>query len=302
MIYFLVSFVVVCGAVWAIRRRVLKVRLAVRLDGLNLQGREEAAPSILRKAAPATVSSRFLVRLDALFSAKDRALLLCCCAGLPVGGYLFLTMLDIQWRLAAGLLAALVIGLVLFVVRKRQQVEEFEQSIVQVLGLISRAVSAGLSVPQAISQVAEAQGGLLGREFSRIEDQLALGHGMKHTLNEACVRLPYKAFRYFTIALVLNQNSGGQLRDILHSLSRTLHDNRTMQKKVKSLTAEPRMAARFLSLLPLGLLAVVAWVNPSLFGVLIETESGQSVLVYCAVSIVIGALSLQLMTRNRRFT
>ena len=302
MIYISVVLFLLGGVIYALWRRSLKTRVTQRLNGLNLQACQDSAPSILRKATPSTGMSRLFVRLDTLFSIKDKALLLASLIGLPVLNYMVLGMIDVRWRIALGLAAAAAMTLMVFVIRKKQQIEEFEQSMVQVLGLISRAVSAGLSVPQAISQVAESQDGLMGREFSRIEDQLELGHGMRDTLNEACIRLPYKAFRYFTIALLLNQSNGGQLREILHSLSRTLHENRAMQKKVKSLTSEPRTAARFLSLLPLGLLTLVTWINPSLFLLLIETEPGQSVLIYCAVSILVGAITLHLMTKNRRFT
>ena len=302
MIYIPVVLFLLVVVIYALWRRSLKMSVKQRLNGLNSQVRQDNTPSILRKATPSNGISRLFVRLDALFSNQDKVLLLTAFIVLPLMNYMMLSMIDAWLRMVLGLVAASVMALMLFVMRKKQQTEEFEQSMVQVLGLISRAVSAGLSVPQAISQVAESQSGLMGREFSRIEDQLALGHGMRYTLNEACIRLPYKAFRYFTIALLLNQSNGGQLREILHSLSRTLHDNRTMQKKVKSLTSEPRIAARFLSLLPIGLMAIVAWIDPSLFLLLIETEMGQSVLIYCVVSILVGAITLQMMTKNRRFT
>ncbi|EFP96040.1 type II secretion system F family protein [Vibrio caribbeanicus] len=302
MIYISVVLLLLGSIIYALWRRSLRMRVTQRLIGLHSQAHQDSAPSILRKATPSTGMSRLLVRLDTLFSTQDKALLLALLIGLPALNFMVLGMIDVRWRIALGLAATAAMALMLFVMRKKQQIEEFEQSMVQVLGLISRAVSAGLSVPQAISQVTESQGGLMSREFSRIEDQLALGHGMRYALNEACIRLPYKAFRYFTIALLLNQSNGGQLREILHSLSRTLHENRAMQKKVKSLTSEPRTAARFLSLLPLGLLTLVAWINPSLFLLLIETEPGQSVLIYCAVSILVGAITLHLMTKNKRFT
>lgn len=302
MIYFLAVVSVSVLVTLLVRTRARRTQVLSRLSGLELETYQDESASILRKHTPTTAFSRFVVRLDSLFSRKDKSFLLGMLVVLPATSYVLLSMASVPWRISAGLLVVLALGTVLFSVRKKQQTDEFEQEIVQVLGLISRAVSAGLSVPQAITQVAESQNGLLGREFSRIEDQLALGHGMKETLNEACIRLPYKAFRYFTIALVLNQSNGGQLRDILHSLSRTLHDNRTIQKKVKSLTAEPRMAARFLSILPLIILAVVAWMNPSLFDLLFHTESGQSILIYCVCSIAFGAVSLQMMTKNRRFT
>ncbi|MFM2587861.1 type II secretion system F family protein [Vibrio sp. TBV020] len=301
MISALLLALFICAGIYAVRTYVLKKQVSARVQSLSAKGEVLETGSILKKAESTKFSGRVLSRLDALFSRRDKLLLALCFVCLPWASYFFMTALDSHWRLLIGFVAVFTLVGVLFLIRKQQQSEEFEQSIVQVLGMISRAVSAGLSVPQAISQVAHSQKGLLGREFSLIEDQLSLGRGLRFALDEACVRMPYKAFRYFSIALILNQSNGGQLREILHNLSRTLHDNRAMQKKVKSLTSEPRMTARFLAILPLILLAIIAWINPSMFQLLVDTESGQSVLAYCALSILIGGISLQMLTKNRRF-
>lgn len=283
-------------------RQSKKRHVLARIKLTSTLRQRDAETSILKDGAKGRVKHPLLVRLDALFSRQDKGLILLSFVALPGAAVYWLNMLDWYWCLGLGFAAAFVLLGLMFVIRKRQQTEEFEQNIVQVLGLISRSVSAGLSVPQAISQVAHTQSGLLGREFSLIEDQLALGQGLRQALEQSCARLPFKAFRYFTVALVLNQSNGGQLRDILHSLSRTLHDSRAMQKKVKSLTSEPRMTARFLAMLPLVLLAIIAFINPTMFDRLIATEEGQSVLIYCALSILAGGLCLQALTKNRRFS
>ncbi|CAM3773191.1 type II secretion system F family protein [Vibrio aquimaris] len=279
------------------RRRYVKLRL-VRY----ITQPKPIEKAIVKPRYSAGQVGGFWRRTQALLRRQDKLFLALASCILP---FLVSWWLPPQhWYWQALLVISCVIGLfgVLFALRRRQQVEEFEKAIVQVLGLVSRAVSAGLSVQQALEQVAKTQEGILGREFSRINDNLSLGIPLRQALDEACTCLPYNTFRYFTVALVLNQSNGGQLRDILHNLSRTLHDNRAMRKKVASMTSEPRMTAKFLSFLPVFLILAVAWIDPSLFELLIYSESGQWVLIYCGLSIALGGLTLHSLTKNRKFS
>ncbi|MDN3612283.1 type II secretion system F family protein [Vibrio ostreicida] len=244
----------------------------------------------------------FVDRAQILLSKKDKVTLGVVALLIMLASGHWLSALMWYWKLGLGVASFWVVFTLLFVLRRQQQTEEFETHIVQVLGLVSRSVSAGLSVPQAIEQVAQSQAGLLAREFSLMRDHLALGIPLRQTLDDACVRLPYRTFRYFSIALILNQSNGGQLRDILNNLSRTMHDNRAMQKKVKSMTSEPRITAKFLFFIPFLLMSAMAWTDMSLLQLLLNSENGQSVLVYCSVSICLGGLILHSLTKNRTFS
>lgn len=280
------------------RRKRVVARLNERLPNV----RETSIESIVKSEGKSGHLSQITIRFDALFSRKDKIALSGMLLTIPFAVRLFLADIPLSWQAATGLLAALLVAVPYYLLLKKRQSEAFEKGIVQVLGLVSRAVSAGLSVPQAIEQVANNQNDLLGQEFARIHNHISVGMSLRKTLEDACVRLPYPTFRYFSVALLLNQSNGGQLREILHNLSRTMHDNRAMRKKVKSLTSEPRMTAAFLSFLPMLILAAVAWIAPSMFELLIHSESGQTVLIYCGGSIVTGALILHSMTRNRNFS
>ena len=244
----------------------------------------------------------FFLRINALLPVWDKYFIASMVVGFPVAGYLLVPELPVHLRLLAALGLSLICTCAIVFYRRKRQVEEFEKDIINVLGLISRAVSAGLSIPQAIDQVAQTQPGLLGREFSYLRDNLALGLSLRQSLDDACIRLPYSSFRYFSVALILNQSNGGQLRDILHSLSRTMHDNRAMRKKVKSLTSEPRITALFLSVLPIGLLGGIYLIEPYMIKQLFNTELGQRVMTYALISISIGTLILNALTRNKRFS
>ncbi|MBU2896686.1 type II secretion system F family protein [Vibrio hepatarius] len=291
------SIVVMLTHYWKLRRSV-KSRLTRYVSQTNTR----QVKTIIKPQYTSGRIGSFWRRTQALLTHKDKVLFAFCGCALPFFVYWWLPPQNWYWQILLILSALVCLFTTVFMLRRRQQIEEFEQGIVQVLGLVSRAVSAGLSVPQALEQVAKTQDGVLGREFSLITDNLALGIPLRQILDEACTRLPYNTFRYFTVALVLNQSNGGQLRDILHNLSRTMHDNRAMRKKVASITAEPRMTAKFLSLLPVFLILAIAWIDVSLFDLLIYSESGQWVLFYCSISLVLGGVTLNSLTKNRKFS
>ena len=180
---------------------------------------------------------------------------------------------------------------------RAQQIKEFEHSFPQVIEQISRAVAAGISVPQAIAQVPEYQHGLLAHEFSLLRDRLEIGISLKHALQQSTYRLPYSGFHFFSVALILNQENGGQLREVLHSLSRTLHNNHAIKMKIKSLTAEPRMTALVLACLPLGLISVMYFKSPASFAVLTDTPTGNNVLMYVIGSMALGLGIINVLTK-----
>ena len=291
------GIVVMLTNYWKLRRSV-KLRLTRYISQTNTR----QVKTIIKPQYTSGRIGSFWRRTQALLTRKDKALFAFCGCALPFFVSWWLPPQNWYWQILLILSSLVCLFTTIFMLRRRQQIEEFEQGIVQVLGLVSRAVSAGLSVPQALEQVAKTQEGVLGREFSLITDNLALGIPLRQILDEACARLPYNTFRYFTVALVLNQSNGGQLRDILHNLSRTMHDNRAMRKKVASITAEPRMTAKFLSLLPVFLILAIAWIDVSLFDLLIYSESGQWVLFYCSISLILGGLTLNSLTKNRKFS
>ncbi|GLT19111.1 hypothetical protein GCM10007938_28930 [Vibrio zhanjiangensis] len=290
--------ILVMTAHYCMLRRSIKARLVKYIP----QPRARSTKAIVKPQYSGGRLGGFYRRTQALLHRKDKLMLMF--SFCTIAFLVFWWLPPQKWYWQIGLALSCAIGLfgAVFSLRRRQQVEEFECGIVQVLGLVSRAVAAGLSVPQAIEQVANTQDGILGREFTLITDHLALGMPLRQTLDQACIRLPYSTFRYFTVALVLNQSNGGQLRDILHNLSRTMHDNRAMRKKVASITSEPRMTAKFLSLLPIFLIAAIAWIDVSLFDLLIYSENGQWVVLYCFISLVLGGLSLHSLTKNRKFS
>lgn len=279
-----------------IRARLLVVSVAKSSDksvSKSLFGWEQETKPWLRRL------KRLASRIDNLFGVKGKVFLY---FGLIVAGsvsWLMSGFLPYSVRFTLLLAVPTVIFFVSFWFMRLAQLKQFDQSFPQVLGQLSRAVAAGMSVPQAIEQVSEYQQGFLAREFELISDSLTIGISLKQALQHASHRLPYSSFHFFTVALILNQENGGQLREVLYSLGRTLHDNSAIKMKIKSLTAEPRITALILASLPLMLIGIMFFKNPSSFAILIDTPAGQYVLLYVLSSIALGLGIINMLTKVR---
>jgi len=238
-------------------------------------------------------------RIDALFGKRGlRAVLVCVVLAMGTTCF-FSDFLPMIARVALVVVVPMIGFTSVYWVARSLQMKEFERNFPQVIGQISRAVAAGISVPQAIAQVPDYQQGLLGHEFALLRDRLEIGISLKEALSLSSKRLPYSGFHFFTVALILNQENGGQLREVLHSLSRTLHDNSAIKMKIKSLTAEPRMTAVILASLPLILIGFMFFKTPTSFAILTSTEAGHKVLMYVLISMGLGLGIINMLTKVR---
>ena len=238
-------------------------------------------------------------RIDALFGKRgQRAVLVGVVLAMGTTGF-FSGILPMMARVVLVFLVPMFGFASVYWLVRSLQMKEFDRNFPQVIGQISRAVAAGISVPQAIAQVPDYQQGLLGHEFGLLRDRLEIGISLKEALFQSSKRLPYSGFHFFTVALILNQENGGQLREVLHSLSRTLHDNSAIKMKIKSLTAEPRMTAVILASLPVILISVMFFKTPTSFAVLTSTEAGHKVLMYVLISMGLGLGIINMLTNVR---
>ena len=88
--------------------------------------------------------------------------------------------------------------------------------------------------------------------------------------------------------MLFRSETGGNLAEILEQISAVLRGRFKLQRKVKTLSAEGRMSAWILALVPLGLFAVIWITSPDYLPMLLEEESGKKMIIYGAVSAIVG--------------
>lgn len=242
-------------------------------------------------------SQRFSQRFDALYGVSGKKVVVISVAVICLACWFYIPTESASLRAIAAV-SIIVVGLgVSYVYLGMQQRRAFEKSFPQVLNQLSRAVMVGVTVPEAIGQIAVSHRGLIAQEFTLIKNKLEIGMDLKQALAEANHRLPYSGFHFFTVALTLNQDSGGQLRSILNSLSRTLHDNSTIKMKARSLTAEPRITMVILVSLVFSLVGYMIYKTPDNIDLLLSTESGNTILLYIVVSMSTGIAIISYLTK-----
>ena len=164
----------------------------------------------------------------------------------------------------------------------------FETSFPDALNLLNGAISSGESLMHAIIFVGDSLDGPVGREFKLMGQRLSLGQTAEEVLSKSCRRFPYASFHFFVIALRANINRGGQLKEVIHGLTRLMFDNRAIEKKKGAMTSEARTSAKIVCAIPFCFLIIMKFMSPENFDYVMNHADGQPILYYVLVSEAIG--------------
>ena len=92
----------------------------------------------------------------------------------------------------------------------------------------------------------------MAEEFRSVLDEVNFGVSLEQALTNLAVRVPITDLRYFVVAVLIQRDSGGNLTEVLSSLARLIRQRLKLLGQVRVLSAEGRMSAWLLSLLPFG--------------------------------------------------
>ena len=180
--------------------------------------------------------------------------------------------------------------LLIAVVRVLQILEYriFMASFPDALNLLTSAISSGESLMQAVIFVGNTLDNKVGHEFKLMGQRLSIGQSPEEVLKLSCKRFPYPPFYFFAMALRVNINRGGQLRDMIHRLNRVLFNSRAMAKKKNAMTSEARTSAKIVSAIPFIFLLMMRYMAPENFDFVMHNEAGRPILYYMLISEVLG--------------
>jgi len=156
------------------------------------------------------------------------------------------------------------------------------------LEMIRSSLQAGHSFSQALEVVAEEAAEPLAGEFRQVLDELRLGHNMKTALQGVYDRTGIQDLRFFMVAVMLNREIGGNLTEIIDSVSGTMRERFKLKAQVRALTAQGRFSALILTGLSPSLMLALSILNPDYLSPLFATKIGHVMLVYCVVSTAFG--------------
>ncbi|WP_114970028.1 type II secretion system F family protein [Rhodoferax ferrireducens] len=182
------------------------------------------------------------------------------------------------------LLAALVAVLLAFAPRfvfgwlRRRRLDRVQQQLPDALLMIAGAVKAGLSLVSAVRQISAELAPPLSDEFRLMQHQQRLGVSLDDALDNLARRVPVQSVSLMVSAMRIASETGGGLAETLERTATTLRSQHAMELKIRALTAQGKMQAWVVGLLPVFLLWVLARMEPEAMSLLWTTRMGWGVL------------------------
>jgi tight adherence protein B len=238
------------------------------LRRMNLQ--ERIAAELERARIPLRPGEFVLVAGAAGILGAALALLL---TGRPVVAIIALLLLPwVAWQV------------VLAKVARRQQA--FERQLPEALSLVAASLEAGHTFLHAVEMMVQESEPPLAEEFERVLSETRLGDPLVDALERMSERLAIPDLAWVVQAIRIQQSVGGKLAELLTTLSDFMRQREEIRREVRVLTAEGRLSANILGLLPLLFMLVMQILNPDWmkpmfrgWGPVVLAAAGASVLV-----------------------
>jgi tight adherence protein B len=208
-----------------------------------------------------------------------QSLLLILTFSLTLGGAL-LPILYVQWK-------------------RSKRLHKIEQQLPDALDLIGRALRAGHSFPSGLKMVGEEMNDPIAGEFAITHDEVNFGVSLQQALTNLGYRIPITDLRYFIVAVLIQREAGGNLTEVLSNLSKLIRSRLQLHGKIRVLTAEGRISAWTLGLLPFALAGLMNWGNPTFIRVLWTDPAGIKLTQIMLAIMAVGALWLWRLTKVR---
>jgi tight adherence protein B len=190
---------------------------------------------------------------------------------------------------AVGILV--VIGLLNFLGGREKR--RFENQLPDTLTLISTSLRAGYSLLQAVEAVAAEAPNPTAREFGRAIVEARLGRQVVAALQGITTRTQSQDFEWAVMAIEIQREVGGNLAEVLQTVSETMRQRNRLKGEIRALTAEGRISAIVLGILPFAMGGFLYASNPEYIGVLFEETFGLVALAAGGLLMLAGGIWLR---------
>jgi tight adherence protein B len=153
----------------------------------------------------------------------------------------------------------------LHMLRSRRQ-KRFGLQLPEAIELVVRSLKAGHPVPVAIGLVGREMADPIGTEFGIVADEVTYGSDLVSALRKMQARVGQEDLPLFLTAVSIQATSGGNLREILQSLSDVIRSRIKMRRKIRAISAEGRISAYFLTAMPVLLMLAIHVMSPDYYG------------------------------------
>lgn len=214
---------------------------------------------------------------------------------LAVGGLLLTAVVTARpMLLVIVAVVASLVPLAIVLRARRRRMLRIDEQLPDALDLMGRALRAGHAFPSALKMVGDEMSDPIAAEFGTAFDEVNFGMSMQDALMNLATRVPSTELKYFVVAVLIQRTTGGNLAELLDQIAAIMRARQKLMGTIRVLSADGRLSAWILCLLPFVLAGVIFIINPKFLSILWTDPAGKGIVALALVLMVIGVI----WTRN----
>lgn len=186
----------------------------------------------------------------------------------------------------------------IYVSRKRQaRLAKFDEQLPDAVDVMKRALRAGHPFNASLKLVAEDMEEPISREFELTFADVNYGNDLRRALLGMLLRVPNTNLMAVATAVLIQKETGGNLAEIFENISKVIRSRFRFGRRVRTLSAEGRMSAWILTLVPIILFGVLWITTPEYLPPLLESPTGQNMLIFAGFMMVLAVFWMRRIIR-----
>ncbi|WP_136708126.1 type II secretion system F family protein [Agromyces sp. H66] len=182
-------------------------------------------------------------------------------------------------------------------IRTDRRRARFADQLDDTLQLVAGNLRAGHGLLQAVDSVAQHADSPTTEEFARVVNQTRIGRDLGEALADTAERMRSDDFSWAAQAIQINRETGGNLSETLQRTAATIRERNQIRRQVKALSAEGRLSATVLILLPIVVVAAVLILRPDYLAPFVESPLGWFAIIIAIVLMAVGTFWMSAVVR-----
>ncbi|HEX5227171.1 MAG TPA: type II secretion system F family protein [Bryobacteraceae bacterium] len=242
---------------------------------------------LLEKSDFVRIMHRHLLQAGLTWSVGRVTLLMLLAASVALG----ITM-QFEWIPGwAGLLIALAVGSLpyFYILRCRaKRFRQFEENFPDALDSLARSLRAGHPFAAAMEILADECEQPVASEMRQTAIEGNLGTSWEQALANLSDRVPLLEVSMFAAAVQVQNRTGGKLNEVLGTLADNMRESVALKGEVRALAAHGKLTGAVLTVLPIGIAAIMMVVNPSYLAILIHHPYGTYLIAAAVICLLVA--------------
>ena len=227
------------------------------------------------------------------------AFLITCFAGATGAAVIFSQLMALPSAIVFSFLLCVFVPIMAVRLQRTQRVNDLVRQLPDALDMMARGLKVGHPLNASLATVAKEMPDPIATEFGLVVDQVAYGDDLTDAFNEFADRINQEDLQYLATAIAIQHGTGGDLARILGVLSKVVRDRLSMRRKIKAISAEGRLSAAILSVVPVIIFVGLNVSSPAYYGDIADEPLAKPLVFFVVFLVILNAVILRKLVSFR---